>query len=183
MGNWLSIMINQRDRGVAALEFALILPVLLLTLLGLFEISQLIYCENKMNRTAQTISNIVTRGDLTKPQLDSLLQTASLITQPFDFAKGDGNVIVTSVSNPTGVNTQIMWQDSYPGSATGSLVNPTDLPGDLILNSGQTVIVTEVFFTYKPLFPGYILSPDGKEIYALALAVPRKGQMTTLPPN
>lgn len=174
--NW-----KRADKGVAAIEFAIILPVLLLTFIGLFDVGEFIYCNNKMNRTAQDISNIVTRGDLTKPQLDALLKAASLTSQPFDFTAGSGNVIVTSVSNPSGTSTQVMWRDSYPGGTSASRINPMSLPGGITLSAGNTVIFTEVFYTYAPLIPGYILQPSNTAVYAIAAAVPRKGNMTTLP--
>lgn len=172
---------RKEDKGVAALEFALMLPAVLITLIGLFDVTNLIFCNNKMNRTAQVINNIVTRGDLTKPQLDAMLQASVPIAYPFNFTRS-GNVIVTSVVK-TAANQppQIMWRDSYPGGTGESRISPGSLPGGLSLNLNQTVIFTEVFFTYTPLIAGYILQPSQTQIYAVAAAVPRKGTMATLP--
>ncbi|MBY0292906.1 MAG: pilus assembly protein [Alphaproteobacteria bacterium] len=181
MRKWFKIKIGKEDRGVAAIEFAILLPVLLLTFFGLFDIANFSYCSNKMNRTAQEINNIVTRGNLTKPELDSLLQVSVLIAQPFNFT-ASGNVIVTSVAVVSAnQGPQIMWQDSYPGGTSESRIAPASLPGGLVLNTNQTAIFTEVFFTYTPLISNYILAPSQTQIYALAAALPRQGQMTTLP--
>ena len=133
-----------------------------------------------MNRTAQSLNNAITRDDLTRSELNSLLQAAPLLAQPFDFSSGDGNVIVTSVSNPSGGGEQVMWRESSPGGTGGSRVNPGNLPGGLILGPDETIIFTEVFYTFQPLLPGYIFA-NGLDVYALAAAIPRKGQMTTLP--
>lgn len=181
MRYWSDYRLKKEDHGVAAIEFAILLPVMLLTLVGVFDITDLVYCNNKMNRTAQQISNIVTRGNLTKPQLDSILsQVSPRIAQPFNFVQF-GNVIVTAVSKQDANQpAQIMWQDSYPGGAGGSKINPASLPGGLVLNTKQTVIFTEVFFAYQPLIPDYVLSAT-TNIYALAASVPRQGTMTTLP--
>lgn len=185
MFQWIKMGLRTGDRGVIAIEFAIILPVLLLTLIGLFDVSNLVFCNNKMNRTAQDISNIVSRGNVTKPQLDSMLQTAVLIAQPFDFTTQNGaNVIVTSISKPSAsLPAQINWRDSYPGGTGQSRISAGGLPGGLVLNPGQTAIFTEVFFTYSPLIPGYVVQSNETSIYALAAAVPRQGQMTTLPPS
>ncbi len=171
----------RRDKGVAAIEFAIILPVLLLTFLGLYDVGELIYCNVKVNRTAQNLNNVITRGDLTNAELTSIMQAAPLLMQPFDFSGGNGNVIVTSVSNPSGNGAQIMWRRSSPGGTGGSRVNPGALPGNLILSSNETIIFTEVFYTFQPFLPGYVLSLNTLQVYALAAGVPRKGQMTTLP--
>jgi len=175
---------TNQDKGVAAIEFAIILPVLLVILVGIFDITNLLFCYNKMNRVAQDISNIVTRGNLTKPQLDSILQSTPLIAQPFNFLQTGSNIIVTSVSTQNPNNQpQIMWQDSYPGGVGESRINPTSLPGGLVLNTNQTAIFTEVFFTYSPLIPGFLIPETTTNIYTLAAAFPRQGQMTTLPPS
>ena len=101
--------IRKKDNGVVAIELAIILPVLLLLLVGMFDISNFIFCRNRMIRTAQGLSNVITRDSLTKPQLDSLLQGANLIAEPFNF-QTSGKVIVTSISkqDPT-KPPAIMW--------------------------------------------------------------------------
>ncbi len=185
MYHWFEKRMGRTDKGVAAVEFAIILPVLLLTLVGLFDISEIVYCNNVMNQTAQGISNIVTRGNVTKPQLDAMLQASVLLAQPFNFTQS-GNVIVTAIGVPTtpaNAPPQVLWQDSYPGGTGGSEISPSSLPGGLVLNPGQTVIFTEVFFKYSPLIPGYVLQSNQTSIYAVAAAVPRQGQMATLPPS
>ena len=183
MYQWIKDRIGKIDKGVAAIEFAIILPIMMLTLIGLFDISEFVFCNNKMNRTAQDISNIVTRGPVTKPQLDAMLRASVLVAQPFDFAQS-GNVIVTCVSVPTtpaNAPAQVSWRDSYPGGTGGSKISATALPGGLVLNPGQSAIFTEVFFTYTPLVPGYVLNSTQTSVYALAAAVPRQGNMSTLP--
>lgn len=174
--------IKTEDKGVVAIEFAILLPLLLLAVVGLYDVSNFVFCNNKMNRTAQALSNIITRGDLTQTKLRDILQGANYITQPFDFTKS-GNVIVTSVSKPSQfLPPQIMWRYSYPGGAGASRINLGSLPGGLVLNTNQTVIFTEVFYTYEPLFPDYVVPSTATDIYALAAAIPREGEMTTLPP-
>lgn len=176
--------IRKNDNGVVTIELAIILPILLLLFVGMFDISNFIFCRNKIIRTAQELSNVITRDNLTRPQLDSLLQGANLIAQPFNF-QISGKVIVTSISKQDSTKPPaIMWQDSYPSGATGSkITNMNALPGNLVLGTGETIIVTEVFYTYQPTFPGYVLKSNQTAIYALAVKVPRKGSMITLPNN
>lgn len=178
--------LNQEDQGTAAIEFSLIAPVMILMLVGLFDISNFIYCKYKMNNTVQEISNIVTRGNVTKPQLDAMLQAARFAAQPFVFTDS-GNVIVTSVAQTNtnlAVPPTVMWRDSWPGGSGGSRINPGALPGGLSLKLNQTYIFTEIFYTYKPVFPVFnLIAPATTQIYAVAVAVPRMGTMTTLPPN
>ncbi|MBY0502078.1 MAG: pilus assembly protein [Alphaproteobacteria bacterium] len=183
MKKFFKLLFNGTDEGVAVVEFAIILPILVLTFVGLFEVTNFLYCNNKMNRTAQEISNIVTRNDVTKPQLDSMLKASVLIAQPFNFTQY-GNVIVTSVSKVSSILPPIInWRDSYPGGTGGSRISPSSLPNGISLSAGQTVIFTEVFFNYQPVIGGSVFTFAKTNLYAVAAAVPRLGTMTTLPPS
>src|SRR5688500_18694005 len=96
---WFKKNSRKDDKGTVIIEFSLLLPVLLIMLIGLADVATLVCCSNKMNRIAHDISNVVTRGELTKPQLDALLKSSIFMAQPFKFTTS-GNVIVTSVSKP-----------------------------------------------------------------------------------
>jgi len=185
MYKWIKERIGKIDKGVAALEFAILLPFMLITLIGLYDVSELIFCNNKMNRTAQEISNIVTRGPVTQAQLNTMLQASVLIAQPFNFTQ-NGNVVVTAVGvpdTPVGAKVKVLWQDSYPGGAGGSQISAASVPAGITLTNGQAVIFTEVFYNFTPLLPGYILSTTPQSIYAVAAAIPRQGDMTALSPG
>jgi Flp pilus assembly protein TadG len=179
MNYWFIRRLRTEDKGMAAVEFALILPVLLVMLAGIYDVSNMILCENKVNQTAQDLNNVITRGNLTKAQLDAILKVATLIMQPFDF-NANGKVIVSSYSqvnaNPPPT---LKWTDFYGGGAGTTQITPGSLPGGIVLNKGQTIIFTEVFYTYTGVFTNYAFT--SKSLYQLAAGVPRQGTMTTLP--
>ncbi len=180
------------DKGVVAIEFGILAPLLILTVFGLIEIGNYVFCNMKMNRVAQNIDNIVARGNVTRPQLDALLAAAIPTAYPFDFSDY-GCVLVSSISQ-TNANTKttptVEWTDSYPSGSTGcsaSRINPASLPGGLVLSQNQTIITAEVFYNYQPMIPGYkfngsgLLSTADMTVYAFAIGIPRQGTMTTLP--
>jgi Flp pilus assembly protein TadG len=177
MIKFLKTLFKKEDNGVASIEFALILPLMALLLVGMFEISWFMYCHNKMNRTAQDISNVVARGTLTLLQLQSILQASALISQPFNFSTY-GNVIVTAVSQSVSpVPNVVLWRQSWPGGSGGSLIAGSSMPSGMTV--GQVVLFTEVFYTYQPVLVSSYFSITNKNVYALAVSVPRQGQITT----
>lgn len=188
----LKSIFRKEDKGVAAIEFAILAPLLVLTVFGLIEVSNYVFCVNKMNRTAQGVGNIVSRGDVSKPQMDAMLISAAEISQPFDFNK-HGCVIVSSISQPNNNATlpaKLNWTDSYPSAGCGtSRINVASLPGGLSLGTNDTIITTEVFFNYQPFFPSYkynnspLIAAAKLLIYAYSVTVPRQGSMSTLPPS
>lgn len=55
---------------------------------------------------------------------------------------------------------------------------PKNLPNNITVINDQALIVTEVFFNYKPLvFKNFY---DTKTLYKISVFVPRVGSMTTL---
>ncbi len=179
---WLKNRLRREDKGAVLVEFTLLLPIILLLFVGIYDVSNLISCSNKLNQTAQELSNVITRGKLTKPQLDAILRAAPLLMQPFDFST-NGKVIVTCVTQASTSSTPppptSPWQDSYGSGAGTTQINLSNLPGGLVLTSGQTVIFTEAFYTYTGDFTTYSFT-SGK-LYQIAAGMPRQGTMTTLP--
>ena len=81
----------RRDRcGVAAVEFALILPVMLVMYLGMAEVTRGIIANRKVNLVSRTIADLTARESTTaaisspSTELASILSAASKIISPFD---------------------------------------------------------------------------------------------------
>jgi len=182
MNHWFLRGLRKGDKGIAAIEFALVLPVLMLMLVAVYDLSNLILCNNRANQTAQDLNNIITRGPVTLAQLNDILTAAPLIMQPFNF-NANGKVIVTAVTQSASGNSlpppTKAWTQSYGGGAGASKIVLGGLPGGLILNSGQTVIFTEVFYTYTGVFTAYSFTSGN--VYQIAAGVPRQGNMA-IPP-
>lgn len=177
MFKFLKTRLKKEDKGVASIEFALILPLMALLLVGMFEVTWYMYCVNKMNRTAQEISNFTARGTLTLLQLQSILQSSALVAQPFNFS-AYGNVIVTAVSQSVSPAPNVVfWRQSWPGGVGGSLVTGSSMPSGM--STGQVVLFTEVFYTYQPVIVSSYFSITNTNVYALAVSVPRQGIITT----
>jgi uncharacterized protein (UPF0333 family) len=177
MFKFLKTIFKKEDKGIASVEFAILLPVLVLTLVGMFEVTWFMYSHNKMNRTAQQINNIVARDVLTLAQLQSILQASALISQPFNFS-AFGNIIVTAVSKSVSpLPNIVLWRQSWPGGSGGSLITGSSVPSGI--STGQVVLFTEVFYTYQPVVISSYFSITNKSVYALAVAIPRQGQITS----
>ncbi len=74
-------------RGVAAVEFALILPLMLLLYLGSAETTQAVMASRKASMAARTLSDLVSQQDanvvMTDVTMGSIFNAASAIMQPF----------------------------------------------------------------------------------------------------
>src|SRR5580704_5374730 len=132
-------LLSRFRRGVAAVEFALTLPIWITLFLGMADGSYCLIINERTDRIAYSVTDIVTQyQSITKANLNDIILAAGQLMNPFDFTD-NGVVIVTSVYKPAGQNPTICWQYSGGGTATlsskiGSPGGTPALPNGLTLN-------------------------------------------------
>jgi Flp pilus assembly pilin Flp len=145
------------ERGFAATEFAMWLPVILLILLGCFEATRYIMIHQKLDRAATQVADLVGQAEaLTTGQLDEIYKAAAAQMEPYDM-EGQGEIIISSVVNSAGTVT-VSWQRNH-GSAGGSSSigvegGVANLPDNFYLVDSESSIVAEVLYDYEPVFFG-----------------------------
>jgi Flp pilus assembly protein TadG len=141
-------------RGFAAVEFALILPVLLLLALGVTEIARFAMLGLKVQHAADTVADLASgSATLTPAGMTDMFNAVRHIVQPFDAASR-GRVIVSGVSMTGNGRPTVLWQCRSAGSFSatsevGAGGGRATLPARLVLRDGETVIVGEMFFGYQ----------------------------------
>ncbi len=179
-----------RDRcGVAALEFALCVPVLVLLLLGAADIVLWLRTWMSMENAASEMTQIVTQyknlytSDFTgtfNPIVQSTVGNATL-------ACDSGGMVVTGIDNSSGTP-KVAWQWSS-GSCVASRFTTGSgsttalaMPGNYAPPSGLSAIVVELTTTQPAfVFSRNIMGTAGiSGINTYAVAVPRFGTLPTL---
>lgn len=157
-----SLLALARDtRGVSAVEFALVLPVLLLLSLGFAEVGRYALVALKVQHAATTLADLATREEqLSAGTLDGLFAACRHILAPFDMAT-DGVAIVTGVGAEGGGGPEVLWQRSGGGALTaasdvGGVGGAADLPDVLTVDDGETLVAAEVVFSYRPWLLGVV---------------------------
>jgi Flp pilus assembly protein TadG len=168
-----------QDRsGIAAVEFALTLPVMLALWLGMVELSQLMSASAKTSMAAQSVADLVSRystqGYSDPSGFSDLENAAATIMAPLPTASGNPLVSVVSANfNSSGAPTQ-SWQctnGAMPGSYSASSLL-ANAPGLTTQNSNLTsVIMVTVIFSYSPTISGGINGPSS--FTATAFSTPR----------
>jgi Flp pilus assembly protein TadG len=144
-----------RDRrGLAAVEFALVLPILLLFAVGVTEVSRYALLGMKLQHAADAMADLASRDqELSAAGLQGLFAAVPHIVEPFDVAD-QGVVIVSAVGVDSGGPPTVFWQRSGAGSlgsksAIGTAGGRATLPKTLVVRDGDTVIVAEIYFRYE----------------------------------
>lgn len=171
--------------GVAATEFAIALPFLLVLMLGGLELSRYVILHQKLEKVAYTVSDVVSQSDtLTMAQINQALTAAATIMDPYEFSPR-GVVFISSVYQSGTDAPTVRWQRNGGGvlavtSQIGESGGVATLPNGLTLNDKDNVIISEVFFRYEPFFTGGLFD-DFVELYKVTIFKPRLGALTTPP--
>jgi len=170
-------------RGVAAVEFALILPVLMLLSLGCVELAQYVVLNQKLQRSATTVADLMTRDAAwTAAEIDDMFAAVAHVATPFDM-RNSGVVIMTGLTGRPDGNVDISWQRTgagtlSAGSELGSAGQVIAPPGGLTIPAAQTVVAAEVKFDYDPIFLEML--DRAEPIYYRIYFRPRRGGLSTL---
>jgi Flp pilus assembly protein TadG len=175
---------RRHERGVAAIEFALIIPILVLLLLGCFEVPRYVLVWQRMARTSSGVADLLAQADepMTGNQMDDIVQAAKVMMQPYDII-ANGNIVVDSVNNPSGGGAKVTWRKIYgSGGNQGKVGKANDtpvIPTNLMPASGEEVLTSEVYFNYRPIFSTLIY--NGSTLYMIAYTRPRNHNLMTCP--
>ena len=106
-----------RDRkGVGAIEFAIIFPVLVMLYLGAFEITIGLSVSKRTTRAAGSIADIITQQQsVTKSSLTDIAKAAAPIYSPYNSS--DMLVKVTAIQIDGSSNPKVMWSWASKGAA------------------------------------------------------------------
>ncbi|MBY0427801.1 MAG: pilus assembly protein [Alphaproteobacteria bacterium] len=172
-------------RGVAAVELALVLPMMLMLFLGVVEISNYVLINERTEKMTHTIADVVSQGEtITIAELDNILAATSEIMKPFPFSER-GMVIITSVYRAVGDTPKVAWQ--YQGGGTlkntqssfGGTGFASPLPPGFTLNEKETVIIAEVYYNHQNLVTT-MFNGTNPQLYKYAFYKPRLGALNVI---
>lgn len=177
------------ESGMAAVEFALLVPFLSVSILMTADATLLMMATQKVARTAATMADLTAQSDAgtSEAQMSDALEAAKILMQPGNLDE-DGRVYVTAVQGgANGIGNYILWQRCLGGLSTkrSELSNSNnrnvDLPGGIVLDQNQLVIVAEAYLDYTPIFPNAVF--QRQTIRQVAVARPRNLSFTLLTPD
>jgi Flp pilus assembly protein TadG len=171
LGRLMAVMIRRRvcrrfiasQRGVAAIEFAMIMPVLLILFLSSFDVGNAIIVYLKVRTAAYELAAITNQyGTGSTAQISTSTMTAitsatSAVMAPFPSSAAVvtiSQIKATSVSAAT-----VSW--SYTVNGTALSGSYTGLPSNMAKNSCNNTypcyfILSSVQYPYTPLFGQYM---------------------------
>lgn len=167
-------------RGVAFVEFALVLPLFIGVTVGGIEIANLMLMNMRVQRLATQMANIIAqRGASQRPlsedQVYDVLAAMDVAAGPLNLRR-DGRVVLSAAlgedtnNDNTADVTRIKWQrfdgglvSTVPQIGCWSVSTTATLPKLRQLSKGETYFHAQVTMRYRPIFlnvMGYLNVPD-----------------------
>jgi Flp pilus assembly protein TadG len=157
----------RRDNGQAAVEFALVLPVLLILALGVAEMTNYIMAWLKVRSASTTAADLVARQEQTTPDaLEDVVSAVHVIMAPFDSDRIDGSI--NHVEFDDDGTASCTWSHAIDG---GDDFDPIDGIGELA-EPNQGVIVLHVHLNYQSITGDFFELPSA--VSEVAYAAPRR---------
>lgn len=139
------------DDGLAAVEAALVFPVLLALLMGTFDLGNAILANTKTIRASMVVADLVTRErTISNDELDEAIEAGRLALEPLNTDSYGVDII--SVEFDENAESSINWRETRDMIAeTSPLDDVTDLA-----EADSGVVIVYVRYLYKPFFGEFI---------------------------
>lgn len=144
-------------RGLAAVEFAMLLPLLVTLYLGGVEVSQAVAIERKVSMSARVIADLVARGTtISDAEMTTILSAAKTVVAPYP----DSNikVVVSSIKIDKNGNATVDWSDATANATKLGAGTSVTVPDGLKqANAESYVIWATASYDFKPTI-GYVIT-------------------------
>ncbi len=158
------------QRGVSAVEFALLLPVMVLIYAGVVDVSRGVEADKKVNRVASVVGDLVSRQIKVEAiQLDDIFEIGAATMAP---AGGKPEIKITFLNiedKKVGgqLPARVLWSHSTRGMVTDKPGQRIDIPDNLRIEK-LSYIRVEVQYKYQPLMSFAIPALNLSEVYYLS---------------
>lgn len=147
--------LKKNIEGVAAVEFGLIAPVMLIMLIGTIEISRAISIDRRFGLATSMVGDLVAREeDMTAANLNAIYDIVQHVMEPYDSSKLKIAVIPVKAASDNKTNTKV-----YASTANRPAYNGMSNPGTCsdygltagLVDKGESVIVVESSYDFTPI--------------------------------
>jgi Flp pilus assembly protein TadG len=166
-----------RDRsGIAAIEFAMIVPIMLVMFFGTVELSSGVAVDRKVTLVARTLSDLTSQStSVADVDLTNFFTIKNAMLSPYSPTPVQATISELYV-DPITLKARVQWSKGSAPRSTSSVVG---IPAALAI--GDTyLIMGEVSYLYVPTV-GYVMSKSGINLTSTAYTRPRQTKCVIYP--
>lgn len=141
--------LSRDESGIAATEFALVLPVMVVILFGLIEFPRAYGTSQGLSRSARTMADLISRGSLN--DVNDVYAAGNAVTYPYDTSAA--GIVLTSVRvYQNGASLEARACSSVAKNATARVANSViGAPVPAEATAGARYVMAEVTFSFSPI--------------------------------
>lgn len=156
---------GRAKQGVAALEFAILAPMMVFLLFGSVDLLDLLDVNRRVENAAASLADVVARDtEIDDDEIDGLWAALDILMFP---ATSEGvDIRLSSISIESATTARVVWSEGHGGMAALDAGDTVDLP-DGMMTVGTSLIMAEAEYEYaSPL--GFLLNGPmtlGHDVY------------------
>ncbi len=165
--------VEMRDNtsGLAAIEFAMIIPLMALMLVGTNEFAAGVAIDRKVTIMARTLSDLTSQNtSVSDTQFTNFFNAANAIMTPYASSPVQGTISELYV-NPSTLKARVQWSNGANARTAGEIM---DIPEALKI-AGTYLILSEVKYKYVPSVAWFLNKVDGITLTNFSYTRPRQG--------
>jgi Flp pilus assembly protein TadG len=166
----LSVASLLRDRsGMAATEFAVIVPIMLVMFFGTVEFSSGVAVDRKVTLMARTLSDLTSRSiSVGDSDMTNFFAASAAIMTPYSTTPIKATITELYI-DPTTLQARVQWSK---GTAPRAVSSTVTIPTALAV-ANTYLIMSEVSYLYTPTI-GYVMAKAGVNLSDVAYTRPRQ---------
>lgn len=142
--------------GTAAIEFAILLPLMLTVYIGCATVTQAISIYRKVALASHAVADLIAQGSsASNSDISNVFDAANAILTPYDT--GPLATTVTSIQIDKNQKATVIWSKTRNGKTRSGDVS-SKIPADLKADEG-CLVWGEATYVFKPAV-GYVISGD-----------------------
>ncbi|KMO30821.1 hypothetical protein VP06_20895 [Methylobacterium aquaticum] len=148
--------LGRAQDGVAAVEFAMVLPLLLLLYFGTTDLAGYVSNFRKVTLSARAVADLVARegGDISTGQFATIIKAGRAVLTPYDGASARIAAKAIGVYDANGRAMVCSYAVDAGNAGAPAPTGPTDVPPvpDAFKSAGARYVVVELTMAYRPIF-------------------------------
>jgi len=156
------------EDGMAAVEAAMVFPILLTLLLGTYDLGNAVLANQKTIRASQVVADLITRNSsVDTAMINDSIDAGELALEPFPTASF--GVDIVSISFDDAGAASIDWRETQNMTPLADVLTRVAA----LSESGDGVLVVATEYDFEPIFAGFLINTISMQEVAFARG--RKG--------
>ena len=162
-------------RGIAATEFAMIVPIMLVVFFGTVEFSSGVAVDRKVTLMSRTLSDLTSQSiSVADADLSNFFAAGTAIMTP--YSSTPINSTITELWVNSSLQARVQWSKGSAPLAVSSVVT---IPSQLAV-ANTYLIYSQVSYLYVPTI-GYVMAKGGVNLSDVAYTRPRQSTCVIYP--